>query len=281
MVQVSQALFVTSTDGTRIFAEARGDSSNPCIVFHHGMSVGMGCFDEIFADPRWTSTLFLVRYDIRGHGMSPVDPEESTKWASARFAEDFDAVIGHFGVVKPFFAAWSYGATVLSDILTAHGPTYLAGLILVAPQPTLVYPDLLRPEAAAFIPGFITSTDVQLFKTTVGNFVDSFVKKPLRYSTRFTIMGAVLAQPAAVVHSALSRPQDATIFFGVAAKKLPLLLFLGEHDKTLYSPKLKADCEQEWVEIETVVLDAGHAVFLDCHNKVRESTLEFVKSHSV
>ncbi|KAJ7616981.1 hypothetical protein DFH06DRAFT_1145310 [Mycena polygramma] len=117
MVQIAQALFVTSTDGTEIFAEARGDSSNPCVVFHHGMSVGMGCFDEIFADPRWTSRLFLVRYDIHGHGMSP----------------DFDAVMPPFGVVKPFFAAWSYNATVLSDILTAHGPTYLAGLILVAP----------------------------------------------------------------------------------------------------------------------------------------------------
>ncbi|KAJ7618856.1 hypothetical protein DFH06DRAFT_1144725 [Mycena polygramma] len=172
MVQIAQALFVTSTDGTEIFAEARGDSSNPCVVFHHGMSVGMGCFDEIFADPRWTSTLFPVRYDIHGHGMSPVDPEDSTKCASRRILMRLLDTLGS-----------SYNATVLSDILTAHGPTYLAGLILVAPP----------PEAAAFIPGFINSTDVQLFKTTVGNFVDSFAKKPLRHSTRFTVMGALLA----------------------------------------------------------------------------------------
>ncbi|KAJ6516665.1 hypothetical protein C8R47DRAFT_1087970 [Mycena vitilis] len=157
----------------------------------------------------------------------------------------------------------------------------LAGLIPLVPQPTLVYPNFLRPEAAAFIPGFITSNDFQLFKTTVGNFVDSFVKKLLRYSMRFTIMGALLARPAAAVHSALSRPRDATVVFGVASKKLPLLLFLGEHDKTVYSLKLKADCEEERIEIETVVLVAGHALFLDCHDTVRQSNLDFVKRQSV
>jgi pimeloyl-ACP methyl ester carboxylesterase len=53
-------LFVASNDGTQIFAEAKGDPSNPCIVFLHGLSTGMGCFNNIFADPLWIARVFLV-----------------------------------------------------------------------------------------------------------------------------------------------------------------------------------------------------------------------------
>ncbi|KAJ6554272.1 Alpha/Beta hydrolase protein [Mycena capillaripes] len=273
-------LFVTSKDGTKIFAETKGDPSNPCIVFAHGLSTGMGCFDRIFADPRWTERAFLVRYNIRGHGLSTVDTEESSRWESLRFAEDFDAVISHFGVARPFFAGWSMGATIPVDILTAHDPTYLAGLILLAPQPYMGYQDVVRPEAVDCLPGLTSSTEVSLFKSSATEFVDSFTSKPMDYSTRFTVMGAILSQPGKAIGLAMSRPQDPNILFGVAARNLPLLLILGEHDKVLYSGKLQEDFERERVDIQTAVLDAGHAMFLDCHDEVRERVLRFIDSQN-
>ncbi|KAJ7653735.1 Alpha/Beta hydrolase protein [Mycena polygramma] len=279
MVQIDQALFLTSADGTKIFAEGKGDTLNPCIVFTHGMSTGMGCFDEIFADPLWSERVFLVRYDIRGHGMSQADTEDSTKWESARFAEDFDAVINHFGVVRPFLAGWSMGAAVTSDIISAHDPTYLAGLIHMSPQPNVAYPNILKAEPNALFPGFLTETDVPLFKSTAAKFIDLFTLKPIKYSSRFTVMGALLAQPGKAMLVSMARPQDPDILWGNVAKKLPLLLILAEHDRCLNTPKLKEDYEREWVDIQTVVLDSGHAVFWDEHDDVREKVLAFVASH--
>ncbi|KAJ6529027.1 hypothetical protein DFH09DRAFT_1285389 [Mycena vulgaris] len=228
------SLFVTSADGTQIFAEARGDPPNPCIGFIHGLSMDMGCFDDIFADPLWNARVLMVRYDVRGHGMSPMDAENSVRWESARFAEDFDAVISHFQVTRPFVAGWymrspwiqvvtpnshiftgawgcrhAYAATIPVDILTVHDPTYLAG-----------YPDVVRPEAVDCIPGLTSVTGVALFKSTATKFVDSFTSKPMDYSTRFLIMGAMLSQPGKAVGLAMSRPQDPSILFEVAAKKI-------------------------------------------------------------
>jgi pimeloyl-ACP methyl ester carboxylesterase len=169
-----------------------------------------------------------------------------------------------------------YAASIPVDILTVHDPTYLAGLILLAPQPYIGYPDVVRPEAVACIPGLTSATDVALFKATSTTFVDSFTAKAMDYSTRFMILGAMLSQPAKAVGLSMSRPQDPSILFGIAAKKLPLLLILGEYDKLMYSGKLKEYYEREWVNLETTVLDAGHAVFLDCHDEVRERVLAFV-----
>ncbi|KAJ6626033.1 Alpha/Beta hydrolase protein [Mycena sp. CBHHK59/15] len=264
-------LFVTSKDGTKIFAEAKGDPLNPCIVFAHGLSTGSGCFNNIFADPLWTDDVFLARYDIRGHGMSPVNTDDSMLWESSRFAEDFDAVISHFGVTQPFLAGWSMGASIAADILTVHDPSYLAGLIFLAPQPYIGYQDIVRPEAVAFLPGLTGSTDVGLFKSTATAFVDPFTCKPMDYSTCFTIMGAMLSQPGEAVVKAMSRPQDANILFEVAAKTLPLLLLLGKEDKVMRSEKLEQDFGENWLDAEIEVLEAGHAMFLDSHDDVRQT----------
>ncbi|KAJ6492757.1 Alpha/Beta hydrolase protein [Mycena vitilis] len=269
MVPITQALFLTSADGTKIFAEGKGDTLNPCIVFTHGMSTGMGCFDEIFADPLWSERVFLARYDIRGHGMSRADTEDSTKWESARFAEDFDAVIKHFGVVRPFLAGWC----------CRHIGHYLTGLIHMLPQPNVAYPNILKAEPNALFPGFLTETDIPLFKSTAAKFIDLFTLKPIKYSSRFTVMGALLAQPGKAMLVSMARPQDPDILWSVVAKKLPLLLILAEHDRCLNTPKLKEDYEREWVDIRTEVLDSGHAVFWDEHDDVREKVLAFVASH--
>ncbi|KAJ7161208.1 Alpha/Beta hydrolase protein, partial [Mycena filopes] len=270
-------VFVTSKDETRIFAEAKGDKSNPCIVFAHGLSTGMACFDRIFDDPLWSARIFLVRYDIRGHGLSAVDTMDDTRWESARFAEDFDAVIRHFGVARPFLAGWSMGATIPVDIFASYDSTYLAGLIFLSPQPYIGLSDVVRPEAVGALPGLTNSTDVPLFKSTATAFVESFTDKPMEYSIRLQILGAMLLQSATAVGRAMTRQQDPDVLFKVAAKKLPLLLILGEHDKVLYTEKVQEYYKREWTDIQSMVLDAGHAVFLDRHEEVRKSVLEFVE----
>jgi hypothetical protein len=53
-----------STDGTRLFAEATGDRSNPHLVLIAGLTLSGCVFDEICADKRLLDSLYIVRQQI-------------------------------------------------------------------------------------------------------------------------------------------------------------------------------------------------------------------------
>ena len=104
--------FVTSVDGTKIYAESAGDRSKPTIVFSHGLAGTVLAWDSQFSDPDLRRDFHLVRYDLRGHGRSD-KPAGEQAYESIKFAEDFKAVCDGFGVEKPFFAGWSLGGKFL------------------------------------------------------------------------------------------------------------------------------------------------------------------------
>ena len=57
----SSCAYVASADGTRIYSEAVGDHTKPCIVFIHGFQLSSVAFDPIFNNLEWTDQLYLVR----------------------------------------------------------------------------------------------------------------------------------------------------------------------------------------------------------------------------
>ncbi|KAJ3847415.1 hypothetical protein EV368DRAFT_87765 [Lentinula lateritia] len=61
---------VRSTDGCVIFAEATGNPQNPHVVLIHGMTFCGALFDKICGLPEILEKLYVVRYDLRGHGRS-------------------------------------------------------------------------------------------------------------------------------------------------------------------------------------------------------------------
>ena len=105
MVSLDSRIF-KSTDGTKIFAEAAGDPSRPALVFIHGLGLNGVAFDNQFEDPKLNKNLYLVRYDMRGHGCSGM-PREAAAYESIRHAEDFKALCEEFGLVKPDVLGWS------------------------------------------------------------------------------------------------------------------------------------------------------------------------------
>lgn len=96
---------LTSADGTRIWTSSAGDTSKPAVVFIHGLCVNSLAWAPQFSDSELLKNLYMVRFDMRGHGRSgmPVDP---TAYESARFAEDFKAVLDAYGLDKPIIVAW-------------------------------------------------------------------------------------------------------------------------------------------------------------------------------
>jgi len=96
---------IASADGTKIWAQAAGNPAKPAVVFIHGFSCTALNFKNQFSDPKLLENLYLVRYEVRGHGRSG-QPLEEKDYESARHAEDFKAVMDTFSVVKPFLAGW-------------------------------------------------------------------------------------------------------------------------------------------------------------------------------
>ena len=100
-----KSLFVTSQDGTRIWAEDGGNKNGIPVVFVHGLACTNVVWNLQFSDPALKEKLYMIRYELRGHGRSdhPFTPD---KYSTQSFADDFVAVCKEFGVVKPFVCAW-------------------------------------------------------------------------------------------------------------------------------------------------------------------------------
>ena len=53
--------YLTSSDGTIIYAEAHGDAMKPAIVFIHGFSLGTRVWADLFKEPSLAENFYLVR----------------------------------------------------------------------------------------------------------------------------------------------------------------------------------------------------------------------------
>ena len=97
--------FVKSADGTSIWADDAGNKNGVPVVFIHGLACTSIVFDLQFSDPKLLENLYMVKYELRGHGRSG-KPIEADAYGGRRYAEDFIAVCKAFGLVKPFVCGW-------------------------------------------------------------------------------------------------------------------------------------------------------------------------------
>ena len=102
--------YVTSADGTRLFAQAAGDPANPALVCVHGFACTSFAFRKQLASARLLEHIYVVAYDVRGNGRSDM-PTAPEAYAGKRMVEDFQAVCAAFGVVRPVLLGWSVGCT--------------------------------------------------------------------------------------------------------------------------------------------------------------------------
>ncbi|KAK7039950.1 putative oxidoreductase ephD [Favolaschia claudopus] len=272
---VSQGRFVTSADGTQIFADARGDPSKPAIVFIHGLGISAMSFDNVFNDPLWLRHVFLVRYDTRGHGRSD-KPTTAAAWESQRIAEDFDAVVRSYGLHRPFVLGWSYGATHITDIMTFHPANYLSGIIYDAPQPRTT-DFVFSPAVAAVAPGFTLTSNVTDFQATMIAFLN-LCHPALEWTFYLACLGDALVQPRAVTEFLFSRTQSSDELFkaGKEDGSLPLLAIFGGDDQNIVKD-LVLEIVEGWKDLSIVTIPgAQHFTFVSQPELFRKTVLNWV-----
>jgi len=282
MCAVAQPLlarFIKSRDSTRLYAEAKGDPSNPHLVWIHGFLLSSLVFDKLFEDQVYLDNLYMVRYDMRGFGQSD-KPLEPSFYQSIRFGEDFDAVVQAFGLNKPFVAGWSYGGSVAVDIYSLHGNDVISGFVYMAGLPyTNVASSVVQPGYAALGPSLLQDTNVTLYNSAGTQFIDLLVQNStvLPFDTRVAWLGLGSVIPQAVKANLRTRTQDPTRFFNEGGPSLPVLFVEGAKDRVGNDTASIEFLRPHFKKFEILTLpDAGHASFLDEFEAVRASVLEFV-----
>ncbi|OCB92236.1 alpha/beta-hydrolase [Sanghuangporus baumii] len=271
---------LTSSDGCRIYADAVGDSSKPCLVFIHGFSLSAAVFDNIFFDARYSSEFFLVRYDMRGHGRSG-KPDTIDEYASKLYADDFAAVLHTFKVRRPVVVTWSLGATVTADI-AAHLPQdTLAGIVYMAPCP---YIGLMPSIGTPFILNLlydITSADdatsaddnMQIFFNSC--FTDA-EKTP--WETRALWQGMSTFQRPRHRRFVVSRTQDPTRLLQLGTEGLPVLVLIGTKDPQIRTESLRTEMKKSFSNVDFYALEgAGHSIHYENKNEVMKRIMLFAK----
>ncbi|KAG6840254.1 hypothetical protein C0991_007911 [Blastosporella zonata] len=272
---------LVSKDGTIIHAQAAGNPAGPHIIFAHGLACTMTAFDPLFARPELLSTLYMVRYDTRGHGLSgkPLTPDFYT---SDRYAQDVQAVINGFKLIKPFFAGWSLAGAIGADIAANYPhPLPFSGLIWLAGLPYIgdILPIVATPTVLGFLPGLEDTTNATLGQQTRINFAETLSANTneVPYDTKLAWVGSAGYLPPPVASLVLGRTQDPTRLLQEGSLGWPLLILAGTADLQINGSATIANMAPKFKNVEThLIPGAGHIVFYDAASTVSAQLLSFI-----
>ncbi|KAJ6508937.1 alpha/beta-hydrolase [Mycena sanguinolenta] len=276
----SNVKHLQSTDGTSIFAEATGDPGNLPLVLLSGLSLSGCVFDDMCADQRLLDSLYIVRYDVRGHGRSG-KPSTQEAYESKLFAEDFKTVMDAFGLKRPVLAGWSLGAAVATDVVTHLPSDTLSGAIYLSGMPaTSIAGEMAPPALLAVLPGLISNESVSAYQAATAVFNERLFSHPdaVSYATKCLHLGHSLTPQ--IMGFSLARSMNIDKLWEAGQAGLPLLAVQGTKDAHREGSTRNVDeiMRPHFKNYEMVWLEGrGHALHAECPNEIVEILITFAK----
>lgn len=280
---MAEGRFVISGDGAKIWADASGDPTKTPVVFVHGLSCTALAFEAQFADPTLLSNLYMVRYELRGHGRSD-HPEDFKSYASIRYAEDFKAVCEAYKVVKPFICGWSMGALTVVDVTDAYGAEYFSGVILPGgPMITrALHRHYIQEDMKTKFPSYLSSNADVVAKAAV-SFVESCVKDGatrIPFDVKMKWVGGFAMQSPTIRTHTCTRSQNVERWEKEIVNK-PVMIIQGEDDMHSNTEKLIPVANRYMKNLELIVMkDVGHAPCFERAEETNAHILRFVQQVS-
>ncbi|KAJ3519764.1 hypothetical protein NMY22_g13054 [Coprinellus aureogranulatus] len=272
--------FITSTDGTSIFAQAVGDSRLPTLVFIHGLAMSALVWAKILQDANLLRLFHLIAYDLRGHGRSG-KPDTVEGYSSELYAQDFNTVVQAFNVSSPILVGWSLGATIATDVTTYFGPDALAGIVFTAALPWLsVQPIVSTPYVGTLVPGLATTTDSDLSLASRIEFVTQLFNRPEKLPTEvfWSWIGGSVLQPPSKFNFLLARSQNTTNLFEAGANGVPLLIVNGEADRFINNEKVVEVVDGHFTDVTVhTIANGSHALFYEDQNEYVRELAKFAR----
>ncbi|KAJ6593205.1 alpha/beta-hydrolase [Mycena capillaripes] len=255
-----------SSDGTLIYAEASGNPANPSVIFAHGFALSGIVFDKLFSDPRMLDKLYLVRYDVRGHGRSG-KPTDAASYTSSLYAADFSAVAKKFSLHMPVFVGWSAGAPICSDICSHISPVPICGVIAMSGALCVATASkTLKPKLKEMLPKFL-SFDAVISLDTRAEFVDAAFTDPdgVPFAAKAAWLGSTALQtPLITTAIATGHKPDQTKLVELGSQGFPALILYGTEDQFQDGRVVTAEARPYFTNLEVAAIEGGsHSVFYD------------------
>ncbi|KAH9841068.1 Alpha/Beta hydrolase protein [Rhodofomes roseus] len=270
-----------SSDGHAIYAEAIGNLKNPHVILAHGLTLTAAAFNNLFEDQRLLEKVYLVRYDLRGHGRSGM-PSNPEGYASSLFADDYAEVLRAFDVKNPIHVGWSYGCTVAADVCTHITPNPIRGLVYLAALPYIgpIMGRVGTPTVLGFLPGLMNETDVALSCRTKVEFAESVFTHPERvdFDLKASWIGQGALQPPSVTKLIATRAQDPQKLLEAGQNGLPMLVLNGTADKQVQGDVVVQEMKPYFKDMDVVMVEGGsHALFYEYQKETVDALLKFVE----
>jgi pimeloyl-ACP methyl ester carboxylesterase len=282
VVQASHADWVYQTvagsGGVPLNVVTAGDPGSPAVVFIHGIGQSHYSFVRQL-DSDLADDLFMVSFDLRGHGGSgkPWSAEAYTQ--SSLWARDLAAVIAASGADRPVLVAWSYGTLVALDYVREFGTTDLAGIILTGALGAL-RPFKMSESDDPYAAQFARNRELQLSPSLIDNIrasewgVGWLTATPMAAQDKQLFYAISLMFPAYARRAMVQRRVDNQDL--LQRLSLPMLLSLGEKDNPAQLDD-GAEMAAAHANIDlSVYAGAGHSVFFEQPERFNAELLRFV-----
>ncbi|KZT10020.1 alpha/beta-hydrolase [Laetiporus sulphureus 93-53] len=277
---ITREVIVQSSDRTPIWADATGSPTNPALVLIHGLAGTALGFDKQVADERLIEKVFVVRYEMRGHGRSGM-PLELADYASKQHAEDFKAVCEAFGVIKPVLFGWSIGAAIAVDIAEYLGPEYLSGVIYCGgPTLSLSLCTVTIPSSWMPFMSYVTSSDGNVAARFASRFVESCIfdhERLLPWPIKLQWMAGFGIQPPVVRQLSTGREQQEGRWKR-EAHGWPVMLIHGTEDEHCIPEVVIAQAKEIYDNVEVHLLErVGHSPHFERPMEVNALIVAFME----
>ncbi|KAJ7174097.1 alpha/beta-hydrolase [Mycena crocata] len=271
-----------SSDGTTIYAEATGVPQNPHVVLLAGLTMSGCVYDDLCTHPKLLESLYIVRYDIRGHGRSG-KPTTEKSYLSKLFADDFKTVVEAFVLKNPVLAGWSMGAAVATDVVSHLPPGTLSGVVYLGGLPCTgeILGEMAAPLLSAALPGLLSKDDVSAFQSSAALFTEKLFAQPdtVPYRVKSLYMGHSLTPE--IMALSLTRPMDVEKLWTAGRDGLPLLMIEGTVDGHRAGAAKTAEdvLKSHFTNFECVWLEGrGHALHYECSEDVIRLLIKFTQT---
>jgi non-heme chloroperoxidase len=216
---------VKTPDGLTIAAQEWGNPAGPEILFIHGFSQShLSWMRQVDGD--LAKEFRIVTYDLRGHGDSDKPLDAARYRDSKAWGDEVQAVMDAAGLKHPVLVGWSYAGRVISDYVTTHGTSKIAGINFV--DASIKFDPDLVGENLKNLP-LMASEDLATNIAATRTFVHGCFSKQPSADDFETMLAFNMVVPPKVRAGLSGRPLDATEV--MSKLTLPVLVTHGAEDR--------------------------------------------------
>lgn len=272
---------VAGAAGVPLNVVTTGERTGRPVVFVHGIGQSYVAFENQLRSSL-RNTLFLVAFDLRGHGNSGKPWNSDAYSDRAIWAADLNSVIRGLELREPLLVGWSYGTLVVLDYVRVHGTQGVGGIILTGAYGGLTKPDTRQPTPPpdpkyARLRDDLASADLDR-KWSAAHAMATYLtarSMPAPWIERAAAMSLLLPQTARA--GMYLQPFDNTDLVPVL-RDLPMLFLIGGRDVSAREAdgrKLIASLPRARLEMYPA---DGHSVFIESPERFNRELSSFAAS---